>query len=265
MTGKPLRVQVESAEDVAVVRFANPPHGTISNGGAADLVAAIRPLLAAAETRAIILAGGQDGIFIRHADVRQIATSLERVGMGSVDPQAFATSAFAELGAMLDAAEKPVIAAIDGLCMGGGFEIALACTMRIASPAATAIGLPEIRLDIFPGGGGTQRLSRLVGRHRARLFMLRGDVMTASQALAAGLVDEVVPCALDRALELAGMFAGRSTAAVSAILRLTATDEDRERLAAEACRFGELGLTGEALPEALFQFAEGDVGLETMR
>ena len=102
MTGKPLRVQVESAEDVAVVRFANPPHGTVSNGGAADLVAAIRPLLAAAETRAIILTGGQDGIFIRHADVRQIATSLERVGMGSVDPQAFATSAFAELGAMLD-------------------------------------------------------------------------------------------------------------------------------------------------------------------
>ena len=263
MTGKPLRVQVESAEDVAVVRFANPPHGTVSNGGAADLVAAIRPLLAAAETRAIILTGGQDGIFIRHADVRQIATSLERVGMGSVDPQAFATSAFAELGAMLDAAEKPVIAAIDGLCMGGGFEIALACTMRIASPAA--IALPEIRRDISPGGGGTQRLSRLVGRPRARLFMLRGDVMTASQALAAGLVDEVVPCALDRALELAGMFAGRSTAAVSAILRLTATDEDRERLAAEACRFGELGLTGEALTEALFQFAEGDAGLEAMR
>jgi len=264
MVGSPARVAVEYRGPVALVRFANPPADTITNSGAAELVAALHAILTASRVRAVVLTGGSLGVFIRHADVRQIATALTRVGEQEVLPEAFQASAFAELGALLDMAEKPVIAAIDGLCMGGGFEIALACTMRIASPAATAIGLPEIRLGIFPGGGGTQRLSRLVGRHRARLLMLTGRTMDANEALAVGLVDEVAPSALDRAIELAELFASRSADAVAAVLRLTATDEDAGRLAAEARAFGALGMGNGDVSRRLLQFAERGAGIEEL-
>lgn len=249
---------------MAIVRFSNPPESFIANRGAAALVDALADLLGRDDVGAIILTGSDDKSFIRHADVRQIATSLRRVEQGEVQPEAFGKSAFSALGALLDEARKPVIAAITGPCMGGGFEIALACTMRIASAGVSAIGLPEIRLDLFPGGGGTQRLSRLVGRHRARLMMLTGEVLSAGEALAAGVVDEICADALCRARELADQFSGRAPAAIDAIMRLTATDEDRCRLAEEGRSFGALGLERDGLPERLLRFAESGAGLETL-
>ena len=96
-----------------------------------------------------------------------------------------------------------MVAAINGLCMGGGFELALACDLRIASPAVEAIGLPETRVGIFPGGGGTQRLPRVVGEAKALEIILRGLTFAGEAAHRIGLVHELADDPLARALEMA--------------------------------------------------------------
>ncbi len=97
-----------------------------------------------------------------------------------------------EVQRLLELAPKPVIAAINGYALGGGAELSLACDLRIAAASAT-IGFPEVRLGLFPGAGGSQRLPRLLGSHKAKLLMIDGKRLTAQAALEIGLVDEVVP------------------------------------------------------------------------
>ena len=182
-----MRVETERRDSVAIVRFFNPPLGYISNRGASLVAAAIGAALDDDEVRAIVLTGGADDVFIRHADVAQISRAARALEDSQFEPASWLDAPFPKLMALLDDAQKPVIAAINGVCMGGGFEIALACTMRIIGADVDRIGLPEIRIDIFPGSGGTQRLKRLVGWQRARLFALRGEVVAAEQALELGL------------------------------------------------------------------------------
>ena len=184
----------------------------------------------------------------------QISRAAEAIASGQIHASSFIDAPFPRLGKMLDAATKPVIAAIDGVCMGGGFEIALACTMRVASPAAVSIGLPEIRIGIFPGAGGTQRLPRLIGKHRARLFMMRGTIVDAAQALKLGLVDELAPSALNRAIELAEEFASRPAGAIAAIMRLTQQLDD-EGLEEEITSFASLLRDDPAVREQLRRFS----------
>ena len=213
-------VAVERLADAAIVRFSSPPEGYIANKGAARLIAAVQELLADDSVRGIVLTGGQPGVFIRHADVGQITRAAQAIQGGSISASDFNSSPFPSLGRLIDQSPKPIIAAIEGVCMGGGLEIAMACCMRIATPTVTAIGLPEIRIGIFPANG-TQRLSRLIGRHKARLFMLNGTVVDASEALRIGLIDEMAASAVDRAVELIGSYGRRSAGAVAAILELT--------------------------------------------
>ncbi|MBI4473911.1 MAG: enoyl-CoA hydratase/isomerase family protein, partial [Acidobacteria bacterium] len=110
---------------------------------------------------------------------------------------------------------KPVIAMINGFCLGGGLELAIACDLRIASDAAR-FGQPEINLGIIPGGGGTQRLTRLVGEGKAMELILTGDLIDAAQAQSIGLVNDVVPAAdlRARAMVLAGRIAEKSPVAL---------------------------------------------------
>src|ERR671930_727593 len=115
----------------------------------------------------------------------------------------------------MDRCPQPILAAINGFALGGGLEMALACDIRIA--AATAqMGLTEINLAIIPGGGGTQRLPRLVGRGKALEMILTGARVTAAEALRIGLVERVVPAAdvMKSAMELARELAGRAPLAV---------------------------------------------------
>ena len=118
----------------------------------------------------------------------------------------------------LDAFRKPVIAAINGYCLGGGCELAMACDIRIASDKAK-LGQPEVNLGILPGGGGTQRLPRLVGLGTAYRLLYTGEIIGADEALRIGLVDEVVPAAelMARANKLASTIAEKSPVALQLI------------------------------------------------
>ncbi|MBN9478885.1 MAG: enoyl-CoA hydratase/isomerase family protein [Bordetella sp.] len=252
----PASVTVEQAAAVAVIRYADAPTGLISNGGAARLAEAVQAALDDPAIRALILTG-RDDVFIRHADVAQIARAAEALDAGAIQPASFVGAPFDRLGRMIEGADKPVIAAINGACMGGGFEIALACHMRIAQASVAAIGLPEIRLDLFPGAGGPERLARLVGPHRARLFMLEGAVVTAEAALAQGLVDAVAPDALNAALDAAARWTGRSASAVAAVLRLTRPPAGHAE--GSVLAFGELLRDQAALRPRLARFiADGE-------
>ncbi|WP_176593651.1 enoyl-CoA hydratase/isomerase family protein [Sphingobium sp. EM0848] len=253
-----MEVRTSRQGAVAIIAYHNPPSGLIPNKGAILLADALRAVLDDPDVRAVVLTGGQEGVFIRHADVSQIVRAAQALQAGAIAPESFVDAPFPRLGRLIETAEKPVIAAIDGVCMGGGFEIALCCMTRIAGAGVTAIGLPEIRIGIFPGSGGTQRLPRLIGGHRARRFMLDGAVVDAAVALELGLVDEVVPSALDRAIEIAEGYAARSLQAVAAILRLTRDNPPAERLQAELVTFAELLRADGAATDIMCRFvAEG--------
>jgi enoyl-CoA hydratase len=118
----------------------------------------------------------------------------------------------------VDAFPKPVIAALNGFALGGGCELAMACDFRIAADTAR-LGQPEVNLGILPGGGGTQRLPRLVGTGTALKLLFTGELIDAAEALRIGLVDEVVPAAQlrERVMTLAGIIAEKSPVALQLI------------------------------------------------
>lgn len=259
-----MEVRTRRQGAVAIIAYHNPPSGLIPNKGATLLADALRAALDDPAVRAVVLTGGQEGVFIRHADVSQIVRAAEALQAGAIAPESFVDAPFPRLGALIEAADKPVIAAIDGVCMGGGFEIALCCMTRIIGAGVTAIGLPEIRIGIFPGSGGTQRLPRLIGTHRARRFMLDGAVIDAAAALELGLVDEVASNALERAIEVAEDYAARPSQAVAAILRLTRDNPPAERLQAELVTFAELLRDDGAATDIMRDFVEQGGALQDM-
>jgi enoyl-CoA hydratase len=214
-----------------VLTYANPPWGTMTAAGAREMYAEAKVALDDPTVRCLVLTGGVPGIFIRHYDVDELADMSARLQDGP-PPSPTRTDApppagFLELTDIIAAADKPVVAAINGLCQGGGFELALACDIRIATPEAASIGLPETRIGIFPGGGGTQRLPRVVGEAKALEIILRGLTFTGAEAHAIGLVHELAADPLARALEMAREWEGRGAEGLAAAKRLTRAALDR--------------------------------------
>jgi enoyl-CoA hydratase/carnithine racemase len=149
-----------------------------------DLLAAFEDARDDAAVRGVILTGAGDKAFIAGADIGELAHATPVVAEQS--------SRFGQ--AVLDLIEnlgKPVIAAVNGFALGGGCETAMACTIRIAAETAK-FGQPEVTLGLVPGGGGTQRLPRLVGKGRALQLMLSGEMISAQEAYRIGLVNEIV-------------------------------------------------------------------------
>jgi len=144
-----------------------------------------RAAIADPAVRAIVLTGSGERAFSAGADLK------ERIGMDENAVRDQLTRYREEVG-VLDRSPKPVIAAINGIALGGGLELALACDLRIAASHAV-LGLPETTLGIIPGAGGTQRLPRVVGEARAKELILLGRRITATEALAWGLVNRVSP------------------------------------------------------------------------
>ena len=163
--------------------------------------------------RAIILTGAGEKAFAAGADINEMAT------LSAVDGQRMARRGQAVFR-KIETCGKPVIAAIQGFALGGGCELAMACTIRIASEKAR-LGQPEVKLGLIPGYGGTQRLPRLVGKGAALKLLLTGDMVDAEEAFRIGLVDEVVPAEalMARAETLARAIAQQAPLAVAGCLR----------------------------------------------
>ncbi len=172
-------VRLERQDDVGVIVVDNPPVNALSPGVADGIMAAMQEGEADASIRAMVLIGAGRS-FIAGADIRQFGKGGPRkaVGERSYD--------------LLDQGKKPIVAAIHGHALGGGLEHALACHYRIAVPSAK-VGLPEVLIGILPGGGGTQRLPRLVGPKTALEMIVSGRHVPAPEALTLGVVDRVTP------------------------------------------------------------------------
>jgi enoyl-CoA hydratase/carnithine racemase len=244
-------VKVERRGGAAVVTYANPPIGTMTAVGAQEMLDNVRPLAEDPEVRSIVITGGMPGIFIRHYDVGELSTASDtaKETPSPPSPGGRPASGFLALVELLAEAPKPVVAAINGLCMGGGFELSLACDIRIASPDVEAIGLPETRVGIFPGGGGTQRLPRVVGEAKALEIILRGLTFDAGEALRIGAIHEIDAHPVDRALQMAAEWDRRGAEGIAFAKRLTRAALDRpiaEGLADERRSFAAVMRTASA-------------------
>ena len=182
----------------------------------------------------VVFTGAGEKAFIAGADIAEFA------GRTSITQREVMMSR--SLFTAIDSFPKPVIAMINGFCLGGGCELALACDIRIASENAS-FGQPEIKLGIIPGGGGTQRLTRLVGEGKAMELILTGDFIDAKTALSLGLVNHVVP--LDqlqtKTIEIANRIADKGPVAL--------------RLANEAVKIASLSNLDEGLRSEVDLFA----------
>ena len=165
------------------------------------------------DVKVVVVRSGLENFFAAGADIKH---------MTSIDGASFAAYG-AQMRAMLDrlaSPERVAIAAVEGLALGGGMELAMACTLRVAT-AAARFGLPEVKLGLIPGAGGTQRLPRLVGRGRALDIMLTARQVTGEEAVNMGLVDRLVPLgsAFSSALEIARELRAMSMPALRAVMR----------------------------------------------
>ena len=173
-----------------------------------ELGDAMRVLQAETSVRVVILTGAGAKAFVAGADIGELATLTPDTG-----------KAHAELGQrvfdLVERLGKPVIAAVNGFALGGGCELAMACTVRLAADTAK-FGQPEVKLGLTPGFGGTQRLPRLVGKGRALELVLGGGMIDAAEACRIGLVNRVVPAAslLDEARALAQAWAANAPVAM---------------------------------------------------
>ena len=178
----------------------------------AELSACMASLKADEGVRAIILTGSGEKSFVAGADINELATQSPVEGQAHARRGQLILDAIEQLG-------KPVIAAINGFALGGGCELAMACTMRIAADTAR-FGQPEVNLGLIPGYAGSQRLPRLVGKGIAMEILLTGDMVSAPRAYEIGLVNRVVPAAelMTEAKKLAQALAAKAPIAVRFII-----------------------------------------------
>jgi len=177
---------VEEAEGLAIVTINRPKVlNALNTRTIEELEAAFTEVGQNEAIRAVVLTGAGEKSFVAGADISE----LQR--LGPLSAQAAARKG-QHLTRLIESLGKPVIAAVNGFALGGGCELAMACTLRIASEKAK-FGQPEVKLGLIPGYGGTQRLARLVGSGRALELILAGEPIPAEEALRIGLVNRVVP------------------------------------------------------------------------
>jgi enoyl-CoA hydratase len=237
---------------VAILTFSNPPEGYMDAGTETALAEMLERVETDPSIRAVVLTGGQDGVFIRHYDTRILeaqARKMQARGM-SFDPVRPVPEPSLHVSLnRIERSPKPYVAAINGAAMGGGYELALACDIRIAEAGDYPIGLPEVRIGLLPGAGGTQRLAQLIGPAKALECILLGETFGPAEAAAMGLVNRcvdgpVLPAALALTHRLAALPA-KALAHAKRLARPSAADAGR--LAEERTLFCDLMVTQEAI------------------
>lgn len=177
---------VETRDDVAVVTVNRPEKlNALNDTVMEELKGCFESIEQDAEVKAVILTGAGERAFVAGADIAVLAVQTPVEGKERSVRGQRVLDLIENLG-------KPVIAAVNGYALGGGCELAMACTLRVASENAK-LGQPEVKLGIIPGYAGTQRLPRLVGKGRAMELILTGEPISASEAWRIGLVNQVVP------------------------------------------------------------------------
>ncbi|MCM2534296.1 enoyl-CoA hydratase [Neobacillus pocheonensis] len=240
-------VKVEKQEKIAILTIDNPPVNSFGAAVQEELGEVYADLIADHEVTAIILTGAGQKIFVAGANIKEIPNMLgnpDFVPKGKVND-------VQELFNFIDYASKPTIAVLNGHALGGGCELALCCDIRIAEEHVL-IGVPEVKLGLLPGAGGTQRLPRLIGQGKAKELLFTGEHISAEEALRIGLVNRVVPAGegLQTALKLAKKITSNPPSAVRNIKK--AVDESLElsfieALVRESELFQELLLTEDAV------------------
>ena len=158
----------------------------LNRGARQEILKVVEDVQSDAAVKVLVVSGAGGKSFIAGSDLTELSA------YSPLDMEQFMATLAQSLYTKFEQMEKPVIAMIDGLCLGGGLEVAMACDIRIASDSAK-FGQPEILIGIMPGGGGTQRLPRLVGVGKAKEMMFTGATIDAAEALSIGLVNKVVP------------------------------------------------------------------------
>ena len=236
---------------VVVVRLAHPPVNALGEPVVAGLDAAI-DAFAASDARVLVIVSDVPGFFVAGADLRAMASHDEDAFRRYLDALRRPIERIASAG-------RPSVAVIEGQALGGGLELAMAASLRVAGRDAR-LGLPETRLGLIPGAGGTQRLPRLVGRGRALDLMLTPRTIDAAEAHAIGLVDRLVDAGRGEqtALAWADQLATLPTSALAAVLRSVDDAGDvplAEGLQREADRVVDL-FAGEDAREGVAAFLE---------
>lgn len=174
---------------VAIVELDNPPLNVITLAVGRDLRAACASFAADESLRVVVFRSAHPGLFTAGADITMLGRVRDEPEL--VDQFHDVFDVFDQVAAL----PMPTICQLEGIAIGGGFELALACDFRIAGDNLEQLGLPEVRIGVLPGGGGTQRLPRLVGAGIATEMIMKGRRYDAATALTRGLVHEVVPAA----------------------------------------------------------------------
>jgi enoyl-CoA hydratase/carnithine racemase len=237
-------VKTSIEDGVAILTIDHPPVNALNQRTLEELNEAVDELLAAAEAKAVVVTGAGQLAFVAGADINEF-TRIEAAEQAKA-----ASEQVKELFSKIECSPKPFIAAINGVALGGGLELAMACHMRVIGDRAK-VGQPEINLGIIPGWGGTQRLARLVGKAKALEFILTGDTVTAQEAHRLNLVNKVVPGGevLKTARDLARKIASKGGLATRAAVRAVSLGYDLpldEALAIETEQFTGIVLSEDA-------------------
>jgi enoyl-CoA hydratase len=234
---------LDIADQIAVITLNRPRVlNALSSQVFTDLKHAFHALAKDDEVKVILITGSGDKAFAAGADISEL------VSLNRVSGRALSGSGNA-IFRQIETCGKPVIALINGFALGGGCELAMACTLRIASETAK-LGQPEVKLGLIPGYGGTQRLPRLIGRSGALKLLLTGETISAQEALRIGLVDEIV--SLDhlhnRGRELARTIAAMAPLAITGCLEAVYKGAERSldaALSIESSIFGRLSASAD--------------------
>lgn len=221
-------LHIERRDGIALFRFDNPPSGFLDGAMTGALAEGLDQVLADVAIRAIILTGAGDGVFIRHFDLPELSCAAEALAAAPppARPADWSDSIFHRITRRIESCDVPVIAAINGDCMGVGFELALACDIRIARAGPFSLGLPEMNIAMLPGGGGTARLARLIAPSLAFELIATARVLEPVEALHWGVVNAVSPDPLASALALAERMKARSATGIAAAKRVIRQSRD---------------------------------------